>query len=82
VKPEAEEKRDFVKSLGPERVVAIGNGNNDVLMIQEAALGIGVLGHEGISGGCIQVADVIVQTPRDGLDLLLKPLRLVATLRG
>ena len=41
------EKRDHVRTLGPEQVVAMGNGANDVLMLQEAALGIAVLGPEG-----------------------------------
>jgi P-type E1-E2 ATPase len=81
VQPEAEEKLEFIKSLGPERVAAMGNGNNDVLMLKEAGLGIGVLGREGISVECLQAADIIVQDPKDGLDLLLKPMRLIATLR-
>jgi P-type E1-E2 ATPase len=81
-KRESEEKLDFVKSLGSDRVVAMGNGNNDLLMIKEAAFGIGVLGHEGIAIECLHAADIIVQNPKDGLDLLLKSLRVTATLRG
>jgi len=35
-----EEKAKVVRELGPEKVVAIGNGANDAAMLKEAALGI------------------------------------------
>ena len=44
---EREQKADFVRALGAFRVVAIGNGGNDVDMLKVAALGIAVIGHEG-----------------------------------
>jgi soluble P-type ATPase len=75
------EKRDHVRSLGPEQVVAMGNGANDVLMLQEAALAIAVLGPEGLCADALRAADVVVADPCAGLDLLLYPARLVATLR-
>ena len=34
------EKAKIVRELGPEKVVAIGNGANDALMLREPALGI------------------------------------------
>lgn len=75
------EKRDFIRVLGPAQVVAMGNGANDVPMLEEAALGIAVLGVEGLCGEALRVADVVVTDPCAGLDLLLYPARLVATLR-
>lgn len=80
--PEAVQKRQVVEALGPEGVVAIGNGRNDVQMLQAAALGIAVLGEEGLAAEALQAADVVVTSPTAALDLLLHPLRLVATLRG
>ena len=77
----ATEKRDHVRTLGPEQVVAMGNGANDVLMLQEAALGIAVLGPEGLCVDALRASDVVVADPCAGLDLLLHPARLVATLR-
>lgn len=74
-------KFEFIKSLDPERTVAIGNGNNDQLILKEAALGIAVLGNEGVSVASIKNADVVVKDISDCLDLFLKPKRLVATLR-
>lgn len=67
--------------MGSGNVVAIGNGSNDGLMLAKAALGIIVLGPEGAAVKALQQADVLVKDINDGLDLLLYPKRLVATLR-
>ena len=76
-----EEKSAHVRALGPETVAAMGNGANDVLMLREAALAIAVLGPEGLCPDALRAADVVVGDPCAGLDLLLYPTRLVATLR-
>jgi soluble P-type ATPase len=76
-----EVKLRVVESLDPTRTVAIGNGNNDHLILKEAALGVAVLGDEGISASAMKNADIIVKNISDALDLLLKPKRLIATLR-
>jgi P-type E1-E2 ATPase len=78
---EAEQKMALVKRLGAERVVAMGNGANDAEMLQAAALGIAVLGPEGLAAEAWQAADVVMASIHDALDLLLHPRRLVATLR-
>ncbi|MEP0775544.1 MAG: ATPase P [Acidobacteriota bacterium] len=75
------EKAELVQELGPARVVAIGNGRNDVPMVQLAAIGIAVLGKEGTAGELIRVADVVVPDIGAALDMLLDPPSLVATLR-
>ena len=77
-----DEKRAYVRDLGGASVVAMGNGANDVLMLEEAALGIAVLGPEGLCAAALRAADVVVSNPCDGLDLLLMPARLIATLRS
>ena len=74
-------KLRVVESLDPTRTVAIGNGSNDHLMLREAALGVAVLGEEGISTSAMKNADVVVKNISDALDLFLKPKRLIATLR-
>jgi len=74
-------KFEFLKSFDFEKTVAIGNGNNDHLILKEAALGIAVLGDEGISASAMKNADVIVKNISDSLDLFLKLKRLIATLR-
>jgi soluble P-type ATPase len=70
-----------IEQLGAEHVVAIGNGANDAGMLSAAALGIAVLGAEGLAVEALLAAAVVVGCIEDGLDLLLHPQRLVATLR-
>ena len=79
---EAPQKERFVRGLGPERTIAVGNGYNDHLMVREAALGIAVIGREGAAQQTVANADVVVNDILDALDLILKPLRHRATLRG
>jgi P-type E1-E2 ATPase len=75
------EKAEIVASIGAQATVAIGNGRNDIPMVQAASLGIAILGPEGAPGALLMSADVVVSDVRDALDLLLNPLRLKATLR-
>lgn len=77
----AEAKLKFLESIDPSRTIAIGNGNNDRLMLKEAALGILVLGEEGASILTLKDSDLLVKSISDALDLFLKPKRLIATLR-
>ena len=75
-------KRDFVRQLGAEHCVAVGNGRNDALMLQEAALGIVLLQEEGTAVATLTAADVVCRTIQDALTLLATPRRLIATLRS
>lgn len=63
-------------------VCCIGNGYNDLEMLREAQLAIGILGPEGMFPGLMAHMDVLVTSPLDALDLLLYPRRLQATLRS
>lgn len=76
-----DEKTRYVEQLGAEHVIAIGNGVNDTGMLRRAAIGVAVLGGEGVAISSLQAADVLVLSPIDAIDLVLKPKRLVATLR-
>jgi P-type E1-E2 ATPase len=78
---EAGAKRARVRELGPSTVAAIGNGANDAGMLEEAAVGIVVVGAEGAAATTLQAADLVVTNPHDALDVLLRPARLVAGLR-
>jgi P-type E1-E2 ATPase len=75
------EKAKIIRELGPEKIVAIGNGSNDVQMLKEAALGIGVIGEEGCSKDILKEADFVVKNITDALGIILHPERIVATLR-
>lgn len=75
-------KADYIRDLGPEQVVAVGQGANDAGMLKEAAIGIAVLSAEGLSADALRGADVFVNDIHAALELLEKPIRLVATLRS
>jgi P-type E1-E2 ATPase len=81
VQKQAEAKLNYIEKLGADTVVAAGNGANDAMMLERAALGIGIVGPEGAAGITLQRADVVVTDIRSALELLLYPKRLIATLR-
>ena len=75
------DKVRLVQAIGPEQVVAVGNGANDVGMLELARLGIAIIGPEGLAAPLLRVADIAVGDVRSALDLLTHPLRIKATLR-
>jgi soluble P-type ATPase len=77
---EAGAKRTFVESLGTG-VVFLGNGANDVDGLEAATLSIVVLGREGAAGKVIASASLVVASPVDALDFLLRPSRMISGLR-
>ena len=78
---QAQAKAAYIENLGPANSVAIGNGRNDALMLQQAALGIAVMQTEGAATAALLAAEIITPGIVDALDLLLHPDRLKATLR-
>jgi len=78
---EASQKAEFVRELGAEKVVAIGQGANDAEMLKTAALGICVMSQEGVAVETLVSADIVVPDIFVALDLLDKPVRIVASLR-
>lgn len=75
------QKEKYVIDLGADKVVALGNGNNDELMLKAANLGIAVCLKEGCSTKAIESSQIFVTSPIDAVNLLLYPKRLIATLR-
>jgi soluble P-type ATPase len=75
-------KADYVRRLEAQKTVAVGNGRNDALMLKEAVLGIAVIQEEGGAVETLVAADIVTHSILDALDLLLQPLRLIATLRS
>jgi soluble P-type ATPase len=78
---EALNKADYVHELGSERIVAIGQGANDALMLKQAALGICVLSTEGTAVSTLISAHLVVPDILSALALLQNPMRIAATLR-
>lgn len=75
-------KVKHVVQLGAETCAAVGNGRNDILMLQKSGLAVAVMEREGVYGGLVAESDVCVRSIEDALDLLLYPKRLIAALRG
>lgn len=78
---EPAQKAAFVRNLGAAHAIAIGNGGNDVDMLRQAALGIAVIGPEGLDLEALLAADLVVSDIHAALDLIQDPDRLIATLR-
>lgn len=74
-------KLALVRSLGAGVTACAGNGRNDRLMLAEAAVGLAILGREGLCREALLAADAVFTDIRDALDVFLRPGRLAATLR-
>lgn len=78
---EARQKADYIRSLGRENTVAIGQGANDALMLESAVIGICLLSPEGTAQETLRAADLVFPDIGSALEALLKPARLIASLR-
>lgn len=78
---ESQQKAEFVRSLGADEVVAVGQGANDAEMLKTAGLGIAISSREGLAVETLLAADLVVADIFTALELLEKPMRIVATLR-
>jgi soluble P-type ATPase len=78
-------KKNYAKKLRPARVAALGNGNNDALLLRSVreagGLAIAVDNGEGCAVRAMQSANVFIVGIANALDLLLDTRRLMATLR-
>ncbi|MFW9989359.1 MAG: HAD family hydrolase [Candidatus Odinarchaeota archaeon] len=79
---EAEAKNNELIRLGKEYTVAVGNGNNDALMLKNAVIGIVIIGNEGASIKSITNSDVAFPNPLSALNFLLDEKIMIATLRS
>lgn len=75
------QKETYIRKLGAEKVVALGNGRNDTRMLRLAALGIAVCQAEGCATSALAESDIVVTSAGAGLGLLTDPRRILATLR-
>ena len=79
--PQDIQKETYIKELGAQNVIAIGNGVNDRLMLKIARIGIAICLAEGVAVDSVIAANLLVHSIIDALDLLDNPNRLIATLR-
>ncbi len=70
-----------LNELGAEYCAAIGNGNNDILMLKNAALSIAVINKDGCYSGILGVSDIVSCSIIDALDILLDDKKIIALFR-
>ncbi|WP_297510563.1 HAD family hydrolase [Thermococcus sp.] len=73
------EKREIAEGYAP--YAAVGNGNNDVAMLEGAELAFCVIGPEGATVDALLASDIVVKDVKDAIAMLLDEKKLVATLR-
>jgi soluble P-type ATPase len=78
---DAEAKNEELVKLGKEVTIAVGNGNNDFLMLKNAVLGLVIIGSEGAAIKSILNADVAFPDPISAIDFLMDETMMIATLR-
>lgn len=78
---EASQKQHYIQELDASRVLAIGQGANDAAMLKAAAIGVCVFSREGTAVETLLVADLLVPDILVALELIEKPMRLLASLR-
>jgi soluble P-type ATPase len=61
--------------------VALGNGNNDAAMLDDAVLSLAIMGEEGCAKETLLASDVVCRDIVSAMELLLHPKRMIATLR-
>ena len=74
------EKAEIAKDYSP--YAAVGNGNNDVAMLEGAELAFCVIGPEGATIDALLASDIVVKDVKDAIAMLLDEKKLIATLRG
>jgi soluble P-type ATPase len=83
--PDDEQKERIVKEYDPKHVAALGNGNNDRLMLklvkEAGGLAIAVDNSEGCAIDALVNANLFIVGSANAIDLLLEPTRCKATLR-
>lgn len=75
------EKARFVHTLGFRETVTLGNGGNDLKMVQEGILSFGIMAGEGIYAPLLSKVDIVVHNIDHAIDMLINPMKIVATLR-
>lgn len=73
------EKAEIARGYAP--YAAVGNGNNDVAMLEGAELAFCVIGPEGATVDALLASDVVVKDVKDAMAMLLDERKLIATLR-
>jgi soluble P-type ATPase len=80
-KGQAVSKLDYIRQIGPEQTLCVGNGANDRMMLEQACIGIAVLQEEGLATSSLMAADLVIRDILEVFGFFQTPERLIATLR-
>jgi len=75
-------KSEYIRNLGADSSVSIGNGKNDSMMLKCSKVGIAVVMEEGCAIDSLLSSDIVVRSVLDALDLFINQSRIRATLRN
>lgn len=75
------EKARFVHTLGFRETVTLGNGANDLKMVEEGILSFAVIAGEGAYAPLLGKVDMVVHNVDHAIEMLLNPMKIVATIR-
>ncbi|MBD3215139.1 MAG: hypothetical protein GF311_21210 [Candidatus Lokiarchaeota archaeon] len=78
---ESQAKNYQLDKLGKNETIAIGNGNNDSLMLKNSIIGILIIGSEGATIESLLNSDLVFTNPIDVLDFLMDDDAIIGTLR-
>lgn len=76
-----QQKASILEQTEGQAKIAIGNGSLDDEMFRSADLAICIMGEEGCTVSALLASDILVRTPKEAIELLLRPNRLVSTWR-
>jgi soluble P-type ATPase len=79
--PDADAKMLAALAIDPTTCATIGNGRIDFELFKTVKLRVCTIQAEGAFGPLLAASDIVVSSVLDGLDILLNPKRIAATLR-
>jgi len=75
------QKKEFIKNIGSNKTIALGNGRNDELMLKEAIISVAILNNEGVSLKALNSADFLLKDINHFFEMIEEPKKLIAILR-
>ncbi len=75
------QKKEFIKNIGSNKTIALGNGRNDELMLKESIISVAILNDEGVSLKALNSADFLLKDINHFFEMIEEPKKLIAILR-
>lgn len=75
------DKMNYIKKIGALNTIALGNGNNDSMMLSKAKIGISILNQEGLSLEALKSSNILLKDINDFFKMIEEPKKFIAILR-